>query len=129
MTSKFIALCESKLSELTPTEAFDEFLTKRKAGAAKIAKSAKEKGGYSKLTAIHFAAKAKPYAQCESIEKRNEKDHTKANALYKEKAKEVYSKLKNLDSLSQSEFQKLMGELEVWGEVYIRAIKPDSIKL
>ena len=41
----------------------------------------------------------------------------------------VYAKLKDLDKLSQKEFQALMGELEVWGEVYIRATKPDSFKL
>lgn len=103
---------------------FDEFLTKRKAGANKLASQAKAKGGYSKLTAIHFEAKAKPYA--ESLKHSNDKNK---EVFYKKKAKEVYDKLKDLDSLSQREFQALMGELEVWGEVYIRTVKPMSIKL
>ena len=45
------------------------------------------------------------------------------------KTEDVYSKLSDLDSLSQKEFQALMGELEVYGEVYIRATKPESLKI
>jgi len=103
---------------------FRRFITKRAAGASKIAEKSATKGGFSKLTAIHFKAKAKPYEQC--------KEHVpdkERNEFFKSKAEETYSKLKDLDSLSQEEFQKLMGELEVWGEVYIRSTKPDSIKL
>jgi len=110
-------------------EALEQFLAKRAAGAAKIAHSSKEKGGFATLTAIHFAAKAKPYAECEKMEKAPDKDCDKANAHYKKMAEEVYAKLANLDKLSQKEFQALMGELEVWGEVYIRATKPNSLKI
>jgi len=111
-------------NETEAEQEFDLFLTKRAAGAAKIAKSAKEKGGFSTLTAIHFAAKATPYAESEKwAEKEGKEEH------YKAKAKEVYEKLSDLESLSQKQFQALMGELEVWGEVYIRATKPNSIKL
>jgi hypothetical protein len=105
-------------------EKFDEFLNKRKGGAEKIAKSAKAKGGYSTLTAIHFAAKEKPYNDCLKWEDKPGKEKH-----FKEKAKEIYAKLADLDSLTQREFQALMGELEVYGEVYIRATKPNSIKL
>ena len=110
-------------------EAFPKFLEKRAAGAHKIAESARSKGGYSTLTAIHFEAKAKPYKEAMATEKKFEGDCDKCNAHYKEKAEEVYAKLKDLDSLSQKEFQALMGELEVWGEVYIRGIKPESLKI
>jgi hypothetical protein len=54
---EFNRIVESVVSE---EEKFNEFLEKRSTGAAKLAQSAKEKGGYSILTAIHFAAKAKP---------------------------------------------------------------------
>lgn len=113
-----------KKEDLTSEESFEEFLEKRAAGAAKLAQSAKEKGGYSILTAVHFAAKAKPYAESEKWANKDDK-----NAHYKNMAKEVYKKLSNLDDLSQKEFQALMGELEVWGEVYIRSIKPNSLKV
>ena len=113
-----------KKEEPSKEEKFEEFLTKRAAGAEKIHKSAEAKGGYSTLTAIHFAAKAKPYAESEKWANKEDK-----NEHFKAKAKEVYEKLKDLDSLSQKQFQALMGELEVWGEVYIRSTKPNSIKL
>jgi rubrerythrin len=103
---------------------FQEFLSKRKAGATKIEKQTRAKGGYSTLTAIHYAAKQKPYA--ESLKHVDNKNKA---AFFKKKAKDVYDKLNNLDTLSQREFQALMGQLEVWGEVYIKTLKPSSIKL
>ena len=103
---------------------FDEFLNKRKAGAEKLEAQTRKKGGYSLLTAIHYAAKQKPYADCLKWEKKAGKEK-----YFKDKAKEIYSKLSNLDNLTQREFQALMGELEVYGEVYIKATKPNSIKL
>lgn len=122
---QFDKLFEKVISNETEAEqAFEEFLTKRLAGAEKIQAMTEKKGGYSTLTAIHYKAKLKPYAESEKwADKENKEEH------YKSKAKEVYEKLKDLDSLSQKQFQALMGELEVWGEVYIRATKPNSIKL
>ena len=111
------------------SESFERFLDKRLAGAEKLAVSTKAKGGYSTLTAIHYAAKAKPYAECIKLNSQHKEDQEKVNELYKQKAEDVYSKLSDLDSLSQKEFQALMGELEVWGEVYIRATKPESLKI
>ena len=112
------------VEELTKEAKFDEFLNKRKAGADKIQKMTEKKGGYSTLTAIHYAAKEKPYQDCLKWEdKAGKEEH------FKNKASEIYKKLKDLDSLSQREFQSLMGELEVYGEVYLRSTKPNSIKL
>jgi sarcosine oxidase delta subunit len=124
LAEAYASIHEKKEVKQTPEEAFETFLTKRAAGAAKIAHSTKEKGGLSLLTSIHFAAKAKPYAESEKWHNKEGK-----NEHFKAKAKEVYEKLKDLDSLSQKQFQALMGELEVWGEVYIRSTKPNSIKL
>jgi hypothetical protein len=122
--NKFDTIVESIKKKMTPEESFEEFLTKRLAGAEKIQAMTEKKGGYSTLTAIHYKAKLKPYAESEKwSNKENKEEH------YKAKAKEVYEKLSNLDTLSQKQFQALMGELEVWGEVYIRATKPNSIKL
>jgi len=122
---EFDRLFEKVISNETEVEqAFEEFLSKRLAGAEKIQAMTEKKGGYSTLTAIHYKAKLKPYAESQKwAEKDSKEEHFKA------KAKEVYEKLEDLDSLSQKQFQTLMGELEVWGEVYIRATKPNSIKL
>ena len=95
-----------------------EILTKRAAGAAKIEKSAKEKGGYSILTAYHFAGKKKPYADSKKWESKEDKEKH-----YKEKAMEALERLKDLDGLTQKEFQMISGEFEVYGEVYIRSVK------
>jgi hypothetical protein len=113
-----------KVEENLKDKEFELFLAKRKEGASKLASQTKSKGGYSKLTSIHFEAKAKPYA--DSLKHVNAKNR---ETYFKTKAREVYDKLSNLDSLSQKDFQVLMGELEVWGEVYIRSKKPSSIKL
>jgi hypothetical protein len=121
---KFELMLESLKKRMGVEEKFDEFLKKRKAGASKIAKSSRSKGGYSILTAFHFEAKEKPYNDCLKWENKKGKEKH-----FKEKAKEIYSKLKDLDSLTQREFQVLMGELEVYGEVYIRSIKPNSVRL
>ena len=87
-----------------------EFFTKRKEGAAKIAAEAKAKGGPSKLTAWHFAAKAEPYSEVLSAIKAD-KDETH----FLHKCFELVDKLK-FKKLTQENFQKIMGQLEVWGE-------------
>jgi len=124
LAEAYTSIHEKKEVKETPEEAFETFLTKRLAGAEKIQAMTEKKGGFSLLTAIHYKAKLKPYAESEKWHNKEGKEEH-----YKAKAKEVYEKLKNLDSLSQKEFQSLMGELEVWGEVYIRTTKPNSIKL
>lgn len=130
LTKKYQLILEKRVQpDPTTEESLKQFLSKRAAGAAKLASTSKEKGGFSTLTAIHFAAKAKPYKEAEKMENAPDKDCDVANAHYKKMAEEVYAKLKDLDSLSQKEFQALMGELEVWGEVYIRATKPESLKI
>ena len=113
----------------TTEESLQQFLDKRLAGAEKIANSSEHKGGFATLTAIHYKAKLKPYKECNKIERAPDKDCDVANAHYKKIAEEVYAKLADLDKLSQKEFQALMGELEVYGEVYIRATKPESLKI
>ena len=130
LSEQYQLMLEKRVQPKPDTEeALQQFLEKRAAGAAKIANSSKEKGGFATLTAIHFAAKAKPYAEAEKMENDSNKDCDKCNAHYKKMAEEVYAKLADLDKLSQKDFQALMGELEVWGEVYIRATKPGSLKI
>jgi len=118
---QFITLFEKILDT---TDGFIEFIKKRAAGAAKIQAAAQKKGGYSILTAIHFAGKAKPYADgLKWCKKEGCEDH------FKSKYNEAYAKLKDLDSVSQRQFQFISGEMEAYGEQYIRCTKPGSIKI
>jgi gas vesicle protein len=119
--NKFNTLLESLKENMTNEESLQEFLHKRLAGAEKIQKAAASKGGYSTLTAIHFKAKFKPYKECIK--------HTNDTDWVQTRANECLEKLKNWKDMSQREFQSVMGELEAYGEVYIRETKPNSIKL
>lgn len=100
-------------------ETLPEFLETRKAGAEKIAKSAKEKGGASLLTAAHFKAKKVPYTQAIKHAKARENDAPLEGC--KERADELVKMLKNWHKMSQMEFQKVTGELEAFGESYIKS--------
>ena len=88
------------------------FFEKRAAGAMKIQKQAAAKGGPSKLTAIHFKAKEAPYRMCLK--------NLDSKAFAEKKAAECYRKLSSWKHLTQDQFQKLMGELEVYGEVFLK---------
>lgn len=89
-----------------------EFFEKRAAGAQKIQKQAAAKGGPSKLTAIHFKAKEVPYKQCLK--------HIDDKSFAEKKAKACLDKLANWRSMSPEQFQRVMGELEVYGEVFLK---------
>lgn len=90
-----------------------KFLTTRKEGAQKIQKTAEGSGGTSQLTATHFAAKVKPYE--EAIDR-----STSGNFSFAlEKVMAIMKSLSDLDSLSQTQFQALTGQLEAYGESYI----------
>lgn len=114
---QFNTLFEKVIHDLT--EMFSIFVTKRAAGAKKIEESARKKGKYSILTAYHFAGKVKPYADALKWSKREGKEEH-----FKEKYKEAYDKLKDIDSISQKEFQTISGILEAYGEVYLQARTP-----
>ena len=103
-------------TEPEKNEELETFIEKRKAGAAKIAKQAMIKGGLSSLTAAHFKAKAKPYDICAK--------HLGDKKAVKEHIDSLLKKLKSWDEMSQMEFQKVMGELEVYGEVAIQIMNP-----
>ena len=91
-------------------EALDEFAKTRGEGAAKIASNAHEKGGLALLTWHHFKVKAPYYKK--AVE--GKLDMEKA----KKEFEETYKKI-SLD-MSQIEFQREVGRLEVLGELLIR---------
>jgi hypothetical protein len=90
-------------------ENFEEFATKRLAGAEKIANTTQEAGGLSLLTYKHYKVKLPYYKKAV------------AGKLDKEAAKkefeQTYKKI-SLD-MTQNEFQIEMGRLEVLGELLI----------
>jgi hypothetical protein len=86
-----------------------EFFEKRKKGAAKTAAESKIKGGPAILSYWHFSAKAGPYRDVLAAIKRNENER-----WFKVKCNELIRKLNS--HMKQQEFQKLMGQIEVYGE-------------
>jgi hypothetical protein len=99
----------------TKQDTNEEFVKKRKSGAAEIAKKASSKGGASKLTAWHFEAKAGPYAEAERAIKEG-----KPVSYFEKKYKEALQALHSSGMRDQRTYQELMGELEVWGEILLQ---------
>jgi hypothetical protein len=106
----FDLLIEKTLSNLDAKN--QEFFSVRAKGAKKIEASARAKGGPSLLTAQHFKAKEIPYRECiKNVE--NPK-------FIEAKADQCFSKLRSWKSMTQAEFQRVMGELEAYGECFIK---------
>jgi hypothetical protein len=99
--------------EIVSDPKLEEFAEIRHDGAEKIATSAKEKGGFSMLTYNHFIVKL-PY-------------YNKANQGkfdIEEGKKEFEKTLKSISlNMTQTEFQREVGRLEVIGELIIKAKK------
>ena len=95
------------------------FLHNRKKGAKETADKAKEKGGDAILSYYHFAAKNKPYAQIINTFK---SEGLKASLKL---CKNEYKRLmKECDlDMNQKQYQAIVGEIEVYGECYIRLSK------
>lgn len=91
-------------------EAFEDFAKTRGEGAKKIADNAKEKGGLALLTWHHFKVKAPYYKKATE----GKLDMEKAQKEFEETYKKI-----SLD-MSQIEFQREVGRLEVLGELLIR---------
>jgi len=97
---------------------FEQFASKRLEGATKISNDAKVKGGPAMLTHYHFVVKLPYY---ENASKGNfDIDGTKT--LLDKKSKEFCEKIYSM-SLSEIEFQKLVGEIEVLGELLLHKNK------
>jgi hypothetical protein len=90
-----------------------KFFKDRKQGAINIASQAKSKNtDATQLTAWHFAAKRMPYDQVIAALNRNENVD-----WFRRKVKILVSKLNRSVEIGQKEFQELVGEIEVFGEV------------
>jgi hypothetical protein len=103
---------EKKVSE----EVFEDFAGTREKGAEKIVKNAKEKGGLSMLTYHHFVVKLPYYKKAQE----GKLDLKKAQAEYKDLLKQLYTATKGSMNIEQIAFQKLVGKIEVLGELLIK---------
>jgi hypothetical protein len=91
-------------------DAFEEFAETRMGGAEKISNNAHEKGGLALLTWHHFKVKAPYYKK--AAEGKFDIDAAK---------KEFAETLKSISlDMTQTEFQREVGRMEVLGELIIK---------
>ena len=93
---------------------FEDFSKKRGEGASKIAENAKEKGGLSILTYYHFVVKEPYYKKAQQ----GTIDLVKSKKELKQLVEELYVGIQDM-SIKQIAFQKLVGKIEVLGELLI----------
>jgi hypothetical protein len=103
-----------KVDFMGMNKTFEEFSNKRGEGAAKIAENAKEKGGLSILTYYHFVVKEPYYKKAEQ----GTLDLVKSKKELKQLVEELYQGINDM-SIKQVAFQKLVGKIEVLGELLI----------
>jgi hypothetical protein len=99
-----------------PTESFEQFAENRLAGATNISNMAKEKGGDAMLTYHHFVVKLPYYKKAAQGKFDQEKMTNELESLTNKLIDGTKSGLK----LKQVDFQKLVGLIEVVGELLIR---------
>jgi len=99
-----------------PKKGFEGFADTRLGGAEKIANNAKEKGGPSMLTYHHFKVKLPYYKKASE----GKLDLEKAEEEYQDLVKELYDSTKKKMNIEQIAFQKLVGRIEVLGELLIK---------
>ena len=85
-------------------------------GAEKIAEAAKEKGGDAMLTYYHFNVKLPYYEKASNGDFNGDKAREEYETLVDQLVKATSEKGLNI---SQNEFQKLVGKIEVLGELLI----------
>lgn len=108
-------LAEAKKEEPKPDQ-FEEFAETRGKGAEKIANNAEEKGGLSMLTYHHFHVKLPYYEKAAE----GKLDLEAAHKEYKDLLKQLHTATKTNMNIEQIAFQKLVGKIEVLGELLIK---------
>ena len=101
--------------EVIDKESFKTFAEKRFAGAEKITNNAKEKGGPAMLTYHHFRVKLPYYKKAME----GKLDLEKSKTEFKKYLDELCDLSENVE-MDQVEFQKLVGLIEVLGELIIK---------
>jgi hypothetical protein len=108
-----------KLSGLneSASEEMREFAEKRGSGAEKIVNGAKEKGGAAMLTYHHFKVKLPVYSKVAN----GVFDFDNMKKEYVKTCTELHGHMENIEEMNQTEFQELVGKLEVLGELLIKS--------
>jgi hypothetical protein len=106
------------IGESKKTSGFTEFAGARLAGATNITEMAKEKGGAALLTWHHFRVKL-PYYKKAAAGKFNREDAIKE---LRDLNSELSELLKTFETKDQIPFQKVMGKIEVLGELIIESV-------
>ena len=108
--------CVKENSEVNEEkETIQEFAENRLAGALKIAKATKEKGGDALLKYHHYQV-ILPYYQ-KSVD--GELDMGSLKEEYDDLLTDLYEATRNSMNISQVKFQELVGKIEVIGELLI----------
>jgi hypothetical protein len=102
---------EAKITD----ESFMEFSKKRLDGATKITNNAKEKGGAAMLTFHHFTVKLPYYKKASE----GNLDLEKSKEEFKSFLSELCKLTEDVE-MKQIDFQKLVGKIEVLGELIIK---------
>jgi hypothetical protein len=105
-----------KVEGVSSSNEFIEFASKRYDGAKKIADNAEKKGGPALLTYEHFVVKL-PYYEAA---KEGKFVPLEASKELKEIIREVGLITGGAIHMEQNEFQRLIGRLEVLGELLIK---------
>jgi hypothetical protein len=107
--------------EVNPVEALDqkfkEFSESRLMGATKIAEGAKERGGNAMLTHHHFIVKLPYYKK--AMKGWTKADRDSAVKEYNQLVEELHLTRSSV-KIDQTAFQKLVGKIEVFGELVIK---------
>lgn len=100
---------------LVESKSFKTFAEKRLAGAEKITDNAKEKGGSAMLTYHHFKVKLPYYEKAAQ----GKFDIEEGKKEFQQLMNKLCKISKDVD-MGQIEFQKLVGLIEVLGELIIK---------
>jgi len=115
ITENIVRNILKEISEEKKETEFQTFAKKRYEGAKKIAENAKSKGGPAMLSYHHFIVKLPHYKK--AYEGNFDMDDTKKKlAVY---MKKVCSLTEDVN-INQTEFQRLVGLIEVLGELIIK---------
>jgi len=94
-----------------------EFAKKRYGGASKIADDAHEKGGVALLTYEHFKVKLPYYKEVAE----GDFDFDTLKNQYTKLCSELHSYMDDIEKVSPTKFQHLLGKMEVIGELLIQS--------
>ena len=105
------------ITESKNQESLVEFAENRLAGATKITENAKEKGGDALLTYHHFKVKLPYYKKAAAGKFNVESSVVELKSLHEE----LHSILDKFEAKDQIPFQKVIGKIEVIGELIIKS--------